>query len=120
MLCPRTGDVCKGQCHARQRAESDPQWYVPTSLDELAALYTANPNSRIKLITGDTGRGTLPNKYLLNFLHVHVHTYNIVMLLHKLLAAGVFKAPEQVDIFVDLKQISQLYSTVVSFACLFS
>ena len=26
---------------------------------------------------------------------------------------GVFKAPEQVDIFVDLKQISQLYSTVV-------
>ena len=31
-----------------------------------------------------------------------------------LLAVGVFKAPEQIDIFVDLKQISQLYSTVVS------
>ena len=31
--------------------ESDPQWYIPTSLEELAALYTAKPNSKIKLIT---------------------------------------------------------------------
>jgi hypothetical protein len=29
-------------------------------------------------------------------------------------AAGVFKAPDQVDIFVDLKRISQLYSTEVT------
>ena len=64
-LCPKTGDLCKGQCHVSQRAESDPQWYAPASLEELAALYTANPDSKIKLITGDTGRGM----YLLNELH---------------------------------------------------
>ena len=59
MMCPKTGNICKGQCHVRQRAESDPQWYAPTSLEELAALYTANPNSKIKLLTGDTGRGII-------------------------------------------------------------
>ena len=37
-----------------------------------------------------------------------------IAFLELLLGAGVFKAPEQVDIFIDLKQISQLYSTVVS------
>ena len=77
-MCPKTGDVCKGQCHVSQRAESDPQWYAPASLEELAALYTANPNSKIKLITGDTGRGTYLMNYMINiillsvnFLHVH-------------------------------------------------
>ena len=33
-----------------------------------------------------------------------------------LIPTGVFKAPEQVDIFVDLKKIPQLYSTTVSIA----
>ena len=57
VVCPKTGDLCKGQCHIRQRAESDPQWYALSSLEEVAALYSANPDSKVKLITGDTGRG---------------------------------------------------------------
>ena len=61
-MCLKTGNPCKGQCCVRQRVESDPQWYTPTSLEELAALYTAKPNSKIKLITGDTGQG-INNNY---------------------------------------------------------
>ena len=81
-------------------------------MGEVAALYTANPDSKIKLITGDTGRGT----YLLNELHDQYirfcyYTSHIICFY---MYVGVFKAPEQVDIFVDLKKISQLYSTVVS------
>jgi xanthine dehydrogenase iron-sulfur cluster and FAD-binding subunit A len=65
-MCPRTGALCKGQCHVRQRVESDPQWYTPTSLEELAALYAANPNNKIKLIAGDTGRGITSVKVIMD------------------------------------------------------
>ena len=59
VLCPSTGELCKGQCckQVRGRAESDPLWYRPSSLEELAALYNANSDKKIKLIAGDTGRG---------------------------------------------------------------
>ena len=59
VLCPSTGELCKGHCRVRvrERAESDPLWFCPSSLEELAALYNANSDKRIKLVAGDTGRG---------------------------------------------------------------
>lgn len=57
VLCPSTGHMCKGQCRVRMRVESDPQWFCPPSLKDLAALYNANSDKKIKLIAGDTGRG---------------------------------------------------------------
>ena len=40
-----------------KRLESDPCWYAPSSLAELAALCAANPDSSYRLVGGDTGRG---------------------------------------------------------------
>ena len=56
-LCPRTGEICKNQCCGRVREESDPQWYSPSSMEELSVIYNANLSSKIKLLAGDTGRG---------------------------------------------------------------
>ena len=49
--------------------------------------------------------------YMINISDSVITSHIICFYIH----VGVFKAPEQVDIFVDLKKISQLYSTVVSY-----
>ncbi len=64
--CPKTNKPC-GQhalCWGVKRAESNPAWYAPSSLAELAAIFTANPDSTFRLIGGDTGRGENQNIYI--------------------------------------------------------
>ena len=46
------------------RSDSDPTWYSPTSIAQLAALFTANSDSKFKLLAGDTGRGKSTNNII--------------------------------------------------------
>ena len=73
VICPSTGGLCKGQCCVRVRVESDPQWYAPSSMEELSAIYNANVDSKIKLLTGDTGRGMLLLFPLFVYVYVNEH-----------------------------------------------
>ena len=60
-VCPHSRGPCRGRqlCgKARLEAsETDPQWYRPSSLTELFEILGNNPERRIKLLAGDTGRG---------------------------------------------------------------
>lgn len=59
-ICPKSGKSCRGNLMCSQgnlRSDSDPTWYSPTSIAQLAALFTAKPDSKFKLVAGDTGRG---------------------------------------------------------------
>ena len=60
-MCPKSGKECRGStvlCSGGLlKSGSDPAWYSPTSIAQLAALFAANSDSKFKLIAGDTGRG---------------------------------------------------------------
>ena len=61
--CSKKRRVCSNGhslCWGLKKAESDPSWYSPTSLSELAAIFTAHSNSSFRLLAGDTGRGVGP------------------------------------------------------------
>ena len=61
-VCPHSGGPCRGRklcSEARlESSETGPQWYRPSSLTELFEILGNNPESKIKLLAGDTGRGT--------------------------------------------------------------
>lgn len=58
-ICTRTGKVCQGQlqCQVYRRLESDPDWYSPTSMAQVAALFAAHTDSTFRFVAGDTGKG---------------------------------------------------------------
>ena len=57
--CPQLGmRKCDVRC-GYGRLNTDPQWYCPSSLQELSAIYKANQGRKIKVLVGDTGRGTI-------------------------------------------------------------
>ena len=69
-ICPKSGEVCTNKSELcaghRREAESGPQWFRPTSLNELAGVIGGiSSDSKVKLVAGDTGRGMLVHKYMI-------------------------------------------------------
>ena len=59
-ICTRTGKVCTGSsssCQISRKLESGPAWYSPTSMAQLAALFSANSSSTFQFVAGGTGKG---------------------------------------------------------------
>jgi len=88
-VCPHTGKVCSRRESHRGTppSASEPLWYAPPTLGDALAVITAHPNTVVKLVAGNTGK-------------------------------GVFKGPEEVDIFIDLKGISELYTAEITSSAL--
>ena len=60
--CKSSGQPCQGTrelCSGLRASATDPEWFAPASLTELASIFSdASDNSKkIKLVCGDTGRG---------------------------------------------------------------
>ena len=57
-VCPKTKQPCQARCQGYYlKSESDPSWYSPTSIAQVAALIHANPEATYRFIAGDTGKG---------------------------------------------------------------
>ena len=59
-VCTKTNKICRKNYllhESCRRSESDPAWYSPESMAQVAALLAANPSSKFKFIAGDTGKG---------------------------------------------------------------
>ena len=81
-LCPRTGKACTRNTPTCTQAGggggswevvgATPVWYAPTSLDDLFAIVSGNPDSSVRLVAGDTGRGEcVPQPTLLYCITLH-------------------------------------------------
>ena len=58
--CAMTRGLCdtdRSLCRGYKSSKSDPAWYSPTSLSQVAALIRENPNAKFRFIAGDTGKG---------------------------------------------------------------
>ena len=66
-LCPRTGKACsnpRSTCTApylgpTRELVTPSAWYAPSSLADLFSIFSAHPESSVRLVAGDTGRGKL-------------------------------------------------------------
>lgn len=66
-LCPRTGKTCtnpKSTCvgpslGSSWEVVSPSVWYAPSSLVDLFSIFSTHPESSVRLVAGDTGRGKL-------------------------------------------------------------
>ena len=67
-LCPRTGKACtnpRSMCLGPQLGSSwelvsPSTWYAPSSLADLFSIFSDHPESSVRLVAGDTGRGGRP------------------------------------------------------------
>ena len=55
--CPRTGRACYGLLKPHVRSASDTLWFRPATLLDVLAILQAHPDSKVKLLVGDTGKG---------------------------------------------------------------
>ena len=60
--CKSSGQPCQGTrelCSGLTASATDPEWFDPASLTELASIFgdASKNNEKIKLVCGDTGRG---------------------------------------------------------------
>ncbi|BFZ03307.1 hypothetical protein BsWGS_06345 [Bradybaena similaris] len=86
-LCPRTGELCKGDHHKGGNRSLNIQingaaWYRPQSLDGVGSILTSNKTKQIRFIFGNT-------------------------------ASGIFKNEGPFDVYIDLRGVKEIYSFVV-------
>ena len=60
--CKSSGQPCqvtRELCSGLRALATDPEWFAPASLTELASIFSdaSKNNKKIKLVCGDTGRG---------------------------------------------------------------
>lgn len=63
-VCPHTGKVCsRRELHrGTPPSASEPLWYAPPTLGDALAVITAHPNTVVKLVAGNTGKGECGGK----------------------------------------------------------
>ena len=49
--------MCADPHLASWKVVGSPSWYTPSSLPDLFSIITSNPESSVRLVAGDTGRG---------------------------------------------------------------
>ena len=107
-ICTKTGKVCQGhlQCQMYRRLESDPDWYSPTSMAQVAALFAAHTDTTFRFVAGDTGKGEgtfMPE-------HVSISTACCLKL-------GVYKDLPKVEMLVDISHVTELQKIEVNINC---
>ncbi|XP_035826275.1 indole-3-acetaldehyde oxidase [Aplysia californica] len=118
-LCPRTGEVCKGEQEGRGGTKSlevevnGTRWYRPTSLEELGTILRAQKDKKVKLIFGNTAAGRPTSLEELGTI-LRAQKDKKVKLIFGNTAAGIFKNEGHFDVYVDLHRVKYIFSYQVN------
>lgn len=83
-----------------RQLESDPDWYCPTSMAQVAALFSANPDTSFRFVAGDTGKG--------------ITTTRTIIMIDKSKIIGVYKDLPKVQMLVDITNVTELQKIEVN------
>ena len=71
-------------------------WYQPTKLSEVFDIFKVQKQSKIQVVCGNTGKGC-------------IYSYYCTFLYHSLSYSLAIFANMDIDVYIDLKRISELY-----------